>query len=93
MLAFKRPVLLIRLRTLVFVCLLSYRVCSLCSFPTRQAAHDYIVQHRLALARHYLRDSKFSPSELEASAAADGCQDEYYLVSNLNARVDEQLSS
>lgn len=54
--------------------------CSLCSFPTRQSAHDWITKHRLALARHYLRDPRISPSELEANSAADGMQDEYYLV-------------
>lgn len=53
---------------------------SLCSFPSRQVAHDWIVQHRLALARHYLRDKRLSPSELKATGVADGCEDEYYLV-------------
>lgn len=60
---------------------------SLCSFSTRQSAHDWIVKHRLSLARHYLMDPRLSPSELQATATADGCDDEYYLGEHTSLEI------
>lgn len=51
----------------------------LCSFPTRQHAYDWVVKHRLALARHYLRDPRLSARELEQLGVDDGCGDQFYL--------------
>lgn len=60
---------------------------SLCSFPTRQSAHDWIVQHRLALARHYLCDDKLSQQEVEDGAKQDGVADEYFLDHNVSMEI------
>ena len=56
----------------------------LCSFPTHQAAYDWIAKHRLALARHYLQDPQLSGDELSASAAA---YDELYLGENTSMEI------
>jgi len=58
----------------------------LCSFPTHQAAYDYILKHRLALARHYLQDSKLSEEELLANANAAG-MDELYLGEHTSMEI------
>ena len=60
---------------------------SLCSFPTRQSAHDWIVQNRLQLARHYLMDPRLSEEELTANCTADGCEDEYYLGEHTSLEI------
>jgi len=56
----------------------------LCSFPTHQAAYDYILKHRLSLARHYLQDPRLSEAEL-ATATSGG--DELYLGENTSMEI------
>jgi len=52
----------------------------LISFPTRQMAHDWIMKHRLELARHYLRDPKLTEQELTSMRTQEGnAADAYYL--------------
>lgn len=58
----------------------------LCAFPTHQAAYDYILAHRLSLARHYMRDPQLSQAELDAATAAAG-MDELYLGEHTSMEV------
>lgn len=56
----------------------------LCSFPTHQSAYDWILRHRLALARHYLQDPRLSEAELQAASAE---YDELYLGESTSMEI------
>jgi len=56
----------------------------LCSFPTHQAAYDWIQTHRLALARHYLQDAALTQDELTANSAGF---DELYLGEHTSMEI------
>ena len=77
------------LGTALRVCLLLLLPASvhcLCAFPTHQSAYDYILAHRLSLARHYMRDPQLSQAELDAATSAAG-MDELYLGEHTSMEV------
>jgi hypothetical protein len=58
----------------------------LCAFPTHQAAYDWIMRHRLSLARHYMQDPRLSEAELQAATQAAG-MDELFLGENTSMEI------